>query len=122
MGPIAPNWVLTSAISDYLGTQHAVRSTRLDLFPIGVYGTHMGTTPTPISSSATRNIDRKLADHGLTRYTLALKAGIPSSTFDRKIKHPGKFTLEELGSIAAALDVTLKDLLREEDEAEGKVA
>jgi len=73
----------------------------------------MGTNQTPISATATRNIDRKLADQGLTKNALAIKAGIPSSTFDRKFKHPGKFTLEELGSIAAVLDVNIEEILKD---------
>jgi hypothetical protein len=73
----------------------------------------MGTIQTPISAATTRNIDRKLEDQGLTKNALAIKAGIASSTFDRKYKHPGKFTLDEIGSIAAALDVNFEDLLKD---------
>lgn len=41
----------------------------------------------------------------------ATKAGIPISTFSRKLNGHGDFSIRELGMIADALDLKLEDLL-----------
>jgi len=66
-----------------------------------------------ITATAKRNILVRLVDKGLTKNSLATEAGIPSTSFDRKLKHPEQFTLKDLGSIAQALDIELKDLFKE---------
>ena len=49
---------------------------------------------------------------GLTQQAVAEAAGIPHRSFSRKVNHrPETFTAYELGGIAAALDITLPDLL-----------
>jgi len=72
----------------------------------------METEPTAISAVAARNIKIELVDRSLTKNALAIKAGIPSTTFDRKLNHPEQFTLKDLGFIAKALDVPFTDLLK----------
>jgi len=74
----------------------------------------METNPTvEIHSTTKRNILVRLVDKGLTKNSLATTAGIPSTTFDRKLKHPEQFTLKDLGSIAQALDIELKELFKD---------
>lgn len=41
-------------------------------------------------------------------------AGIAGASFDRKINHTGKFTLQELGSVADTLGVTPVDLMTDD--------
>jgi len=74
----------------------------------------METNPTvEIHSTTKHNILHKMIDKGLKQNALAINAGIPSTTFDRKLKHPEQFTLKDLGSIAQALDIELKDLFKD---------
>jgi len=55
---------------------------------------------------------------GISHSALAKKAGIPTSTFHRKLhKNPGDFTLRELGQIAEALELGLGDILPMRDAA-----
>lgn len=66
------------------------------------------------SAVAIRNIKIGLVDSGITQNALALRAGISSTTFDRKFKaRPEKFTIDELEMIAAALDLKFEDLFKE---------
>jgi DNA-binding Xre family transcriptional regulator len=73
----------------------------------------MENKPAAISAVAARNIKLELVDRSLTKNALATKAGIPSTTFTRKLDHPEQFTLKDLGSIAEALDVRFEDLLKD---------
>ena len=66
-----------------------------------------------ITATAKRNIIVSIVDKGLTRNAVAIKAGIPSTTFIRKLDHPEQFTLKDLGSIAQALEIELTELLRD---------
>ena len=67
---------------------------------------------TAVSEVAARNIKLELVDQDIRKNALAIKAGIPSTTFDRKLNNPGQFTLKELGSIAEALDLRFEDLFK----------
>ena len=62
---------------------------------------------TAVVTATKRNILLGLLDKGLSKSAAATKAGIPSSTFHRKINSTGDFTLRELGQIAEALDLQL---------------
>ena len=93
---------------DYLGTWFRY----LLLSPNGDYSLHMETNHPPIGATAVRNIKLQLVDQDLTKNALAIKAGIASTTFTRKLEHPEQFTLAEIGKIAAALNVTFPDLLK----------
>ena len=66
-----------------------------------------------IFATARRNILVSMVDKGLTKNGLAKLAGIPSTSFDRNINNPEKFSFRDLGSIAQALDKELTDLLRD---------
>lgn len=72
----------------------------------------MGTNVSAISATAKQNILLGILEKGTTKYAVAAKAGIPSTTFDRKLKNAGTFTVEELGYIAEALDLQLEDMLK----------
>ena len=48
---------------------------------------------------------------GESKHGVAVKAGIPSTTFNRKIAGNGDFTLRELGDIANVFGLTIQDLL-----------
>ncbi|AHB31646.1 putative transcriptional regulator [Arthrobacter phage vB_ArS-ArV2] len=65
-----------------------------------------------ISAVTGRNIKLGLLDKNLSRNALALRAGIPSTTFTRKLNCPTDFTLRELGQVAEALDVKVVDLIK----------
>jgi hypothetical protein len=68
-----------------------------------------------ISSATKQKIRQVIRDEDTTNYAIAKKAGIPNTTFDRKLRDTGPdFTLRELGQIAEALDRQLVDLLPSE--------
>jgi hypothetical protein len=64
-------------------------------------------------SAAARKIKLEIVDQNINRHALATKAGIPPTSFTRKLDHPEQFTLKDLGSIAQALEIQLADLFRE---------
>jgi hypothetical protein len=64
-----------------------------------------------ITSATNTNILVGIVRNSTTRNKVAREAGIPLTTFSRKINGHGDFTLAELGSIAGALDLTMADLI-----------
>lgn len=64
-----------------------------------------------ITSATTRNILVEIVRHDSSKNAVARAAGIPLTTFSRKINGHNDFTLRELGAIAGALNVTLDTLL-----------
>lgn len=66
-----------------------------------------------ISTATKRNILIEIADKGTTKNAVAIKAGIPSSSFARKLEHPEQFTLKDIGNIALALNVPFTELLKD---------
>lgn len=71
----------------------------------------METSTAAITAATNRNILLGIVRQDTSKNAIARKAGIPMTTFDRKIKGIGDFTISELGSIAEALDATLADIL-----------
>ena len=71
----------------------------------------METNYTAVGTATKRKILLEILDKGTSRSATAAKAGIPSSTFHRKLKHPEQFTLKDLGDIAQALEIDLTDLM-----------
>jgi hypothetical protein len=69
---------------------------------------------TAISAATTRNILFGILEQNSTKNATATKAGIPTTTFNRKLNGDGDFTLRELGKIAEALDRQLVDILPSE--------
>jgi len=67
-----------------------------------------------ITSATNRNILLGIAEKSTTRNAVARESGIPLTTFNRKLDGHTDFTLRELGSIAAALDRQLADILPSE--------
>lgn len=66
-------------------------------------------------------IDSKKPD-GATKYNVALKAGIPRTTLDRKLAGGTDFTVYEIARIAMALGVDPNDLLPSEFKAKKAAA
>lgn len=63
----------------------------------------------------TKNIRRLIGERGTSPFAVAKDAGIPDTSFYRKLdQRPHKFTVEELAEIAEALGVQVVDLVREE--------
>ena len=61
-----------------------------------------------------RAIRTAIRERGTSPFAVAKAAGIPHTTFYRKLDKPGTFTVEELGDIAhEALGMTLSQLLKE---------
>jgi len=71
----------------------------------------METNTAAITAATNRNILLGIIEKGSTKNAVARNAGIPTTTFDRKISGHSDFTIRELGTIAAALDLTLGDIL-----------
>lgn len=71
----------------------------------------MGINTTAIAAT-NRNILLGILDKGTTKNATAIRAGIPSTTFTRKLNNCGDFTLRELGQIADALDLKLEDMFK----------
>lgn len=57
------------------------------------------------------NILVGIVRNNTSKNATATKAGIPISTFSRKLNGHGDFSIRELGMIADALDLKLEDLL-----------
>lgn len=83
------------------------------LSPNGDYALHMDKNNPTLSALAARNIKIALADRDLKKTALANQAGIPTTSFDRKLKHPEQFTLKDIGSIAEALDIPFTELIKD---------
>ena len=56
-------------------------------------------------------IDKMLLDRGMSRRKLALKAGIPPTTFQSAMARSTNLSLDMLEKIATALEVKVSDLL-----------
>ena len=64
-----------------------------------------------LKSEVSDAITHAMNDLGISKTTLAKKAGIPYATLDRKLKCVGDFGIGELFRIAKALRVPTADLL-----------
>ncbi|GAP53830.1 hypothetical protein AHiyo6_03950 [Arthrobacter sp. Hiyo6] len=71
----------------------------------------METKTNAISAATNRNILLGILERNTSKNAIAIKAGIPSTTFTRKLNGDGDFTLRELGKIAEALALELADIL-----------
>ena len=71
----------------------------------------MATNYTAVTTATNENIILGMFRKGISKNATATKAGIPNSTFNRKLSNTGDFTLRELGKIAEALDLELADIL-----------
>lgn len=71
----------------------------------------MATNYSAVTTATNRNILLGILTKGTSKNATATKAGIPISTFNRKINNTGDFTLRELGQIAEALGLELADIL-----------
>lgn len=86
----------------------------LALSPNGDYLGHMETNDGDITAATNRKILLGIVDADSSRNAVARKAGIPLTTFNRKLDGHGDFTLRELGQIAQALNRQLADILPSE--------
>lgn len=75
-----------------------------------------------ISSATNKKIKLEIVEADTNRNAVARKAGIPPTTFNRKLDGHADFTLRELGQIAQALDRQLADILPSELLAPRRVA
>lgn len=73
----------------------------------------MGTNHTSVVTATKRNILYTILDKGTSATAVAIKAGIPTSTFHRKIHKPETFTIGELADIAEALDLHIEDIVKD---------
>lgn len=64
-----------------------------------------------ITQAVTTNILVGIVRNGSSKNATATKAGIPISTFSRKLNGHGDFSLRELGMIAEALNLNFADLM-----------
>ena len=74
----------------------------------------MGKNLAEIQSATNHTILVQIAKRNTNRNALAARAGVPSSTFNRKVDGHGDWTVKELGQIAEALDMKLPAVLLEE--------
>ncbi|MDQ0102306.1 DNA-binding phage protein [Paenarthrobacter nicotinovorans] len=74
----------------------------------------MGKTIAEITSATNETILHQITKRRTNRNAVAAKAGVPSSTFNRKVDGHGDWTVKELGQIAEALDLKLPEVLIEE--------
>jgi len=64
-----------------------------------------------ITKTANHNILLGIVEKSTTRNAVARKAGIPRTSFDRKLDGITDWTIPELGRVAEALDKTLWDII-----------
>ena len=74
----------------------------------------METNGGDITATTNQNIKLGITDKNTNRNAVAREAGIPLTTFNRKLDGHADFTLRELGKIAEALDRQLADILPSE--------
>jgi len=77
----------------------------------------MGKNIAEITSATNDTILHQITKRRTNRNAVAAKAGVPSSTFNRKVDGHGDWTVKELGQIAEALELKLPEVLLEEAEA-----
>lgn len=68
-------------------------------------------TTTPASRTVADEVLAILARKRLTRTWLTVETGIPIATMSRRLNAQSAFTIDELVSIAQALDVSLGEVL-----------
>jgi hypothetical protein len=73
----------------------------------------MGTNHSAVVTATKRNILYRILDNDTSQAAVATKAGIPTSTFHRKIHKPETFTIGELANIAAALGLQIEDIVKD---------
>lgn len=71
----------------------------------------METTTAAITTATNRNILLGIVEKNTTRNAVARKAGIPATSFNRKLDGKAAWTIPELGDVAEALDKTLWDIV-----------
>jgi predicted transcriptional regulator len=73
----------------------------------------MGIEDAGLSASLIRNIEHARREKNLSKNELAIRAGIPKSTFYRNLPRPEDFSVKETGRIAEALEVSIIDLIKD---------
>ena len=58
-----------------------------------------------------QSVDETLKRYKFSRNQMSKEAGIPYATLTRKLDGHSEFTIRELGKIAKALDLKLKDVI-----------
>ena len=71
----------------------------------------METSATQVTAVTNHNILLGIVKQSTTKNAVARKAGIPTTTFNRKVDGKADFTLRELGAVADALGLALADIL-----------
>ncbi|BCW61905.1 hypothetical protein [Arthrobacter sp. StoSoilB22] len=77
----------------------------------------MGNNTAEITSATNETILHQITKRRTNRNAVAARAGVPSSTFNRKVDGHGDWTVKELGQIAEALDMKLPEVLLQEQGA-----
>lgn len=78
----------------------------------------MGKNIADVTSAANHTILHQIAKQNTNRHALAKKAGIPQTSFDRKLDGHTDWYVNELGRVAEALGVTFAGvLLIDQDQA-----
>lgn len=77
----------------------------------------MGKNIAELTSATNDTILHQIAKRNTNRNALAARAGVPSSTFNRKVDGHGEWTVKELAQIAEALDLELPEVLLKAPEA-----
>ena len=83
----------------------------------GAYGVHMDTNPNR-NDTVPGLIESQMRKADRTRKWTADRAGIPETTFRRKLRGGADFTVSEVARIARALGIAACDLLPAEFRAE----
>ena len=67
----------------------------------------------PLTQTIASGVRAEMARRGMSQQTLADKAGISQQTLSRRIRveNPSPFDTDELDRVAAALDVTVEQLM-----------
>lgn len=67
-----------------------------------------------VVTATNQNILLEILTTGTSKNAIAIKAGISTSSFHRKVTGKTDFTLRELGQVAEALNLPLEDVIRTE--------
>lgn len=64
-----------------------------------------------ISTATNKNILLQIVENKTTKNAVACQAGIPATTFNRKVDGKADWTIKELGDVAKVFGLTFWDLL-----------
>lgn len=71
----------------------------------------MASVPDDLAAAVAREVNRLLAERGMSVNALAKAAGLPQSTVAKRLAGTGTLDLDDVQAISASLDIDARDLI-----------